>query len=75
MAEDEGARHDDLAEALPGWLWQELMELLADFEHLPERARHDAMKQHLSWRANDYFDARAERRAREMGGAGHEEMG
>jgi hypothetical protein len=40
------------------------MGLVADFAHLPGRARHEAMKRNRSWRADSYFDARAARRVR-----------
>jgi hypothetical protein len=57
--------HQDADGPMPEWLWAELVELAEAFDHLPPRARYDAMKRNLSPRAHDYFDRRAERRVRE----------
>jgi len=59
------ARHDP-GEPLPEWLLAELVELAEAFAHLPEQARHAAMKRNLSQHACDEFDARVERRMREL---------
>ena len=61
---EERAKRDD--EPMPDWLWAELMELVEAFAHLPQPARHVAMKRNLSERAHEYFDARADRRVREL---------
>jgi hypothetical protein len=51
---------------MPEWLWEELIDLVEAFNHLPEGARYGAMVRNLSSRAHAFFDARAERRVREL---------
>ena len=51
---------------MPEWLLEELLELAEAFDHLPHQARHEAMRRNMSRRADAYFDARAERRVRQM---------
>ena len=62
----ERARRDAASEPLPAWLVEELLELAEAFDHLPRRARHAAMKRNMSRRAWDEFDARVDRRLREL---------
>jgi hypothetical protein len=64
---DDRARHDDLDQPLPEWLWEELIELAVAFDHLSEHARYGAVSRNLSPRAHDYFDQRAARRVQELG--------
>jgi len=59
------ARHDT-GEPLPEWLLAELMELAEAFDHLPQGARHAAMKRNMSPRAHAEFAARVDRRMREL---------
>ena len=66
VAGDEGTKRETIDEPLPEWLIAELVELAEAFAHLPERARHEAMKRNMSQRAWDEFDARADRRVREL---------
>ena len=66
VARGEGAQRDAANEPLPEWLWEELIELVEAFDHLPQRARRAAMKRNLSPRAHEYFDARAAQRVREL---------
>ena len=66
MAGGEGMKRLTIDEPLPEWLIEELLELAEAFDHLPKRARHEAMKRNMSRRAWDEFDARAERRVREL---------
>jgi len=56
----------DAGEPLPEWLLAELLELVEAFDHLPKQARRAAMKRNLSRRAHDEFDARVDRRVREL---------
>ena len=62
---DEQPRLHDAAENLPDWLWEELMGLVVDFDHLPDRARYEAVKRNLSPRAHDHFSNLAARCVRE----------
>jgi hypothetical protein len=59
-------RRPDADEPLPDWLLAELTELAEAFAHLPERARHAALKRNLSPRAHEEFDARVARRVRAL---------
>ena len=67
VAGDNQVPHNAPDEPLPEWLIEELVELAEAFDHLPQRARHDAMKRNMSQRAWDEFDARAERHVRGQG--------